>query len=96
MGTVVFPRAPLKLFLTASPETRAQRRYKQLNEKGIDVSLLRLSADIAERDTRDQERAVSPLRPAADAVIIDTSHMGVAEVRAQVEALIRDRCSGLP
>ncbi len=67
MGTVVFPKAALKIFLTASPEERAQRRYKQLKDKGSDVSLAALSREIAERDLRDSTRAVAPLRPAADA-----------------------------
>lgn len=91
MGTVVFPDAHLKLFLTASPSARAERRYKQLIGKGISVSLRRLSADIAERDKRDQERAVSPLRPAPDAVVIDTTALDMGGVRKQALALVRDR-----
>src|SRR5690606_30711386 len=96
MGTVVFPEAPLKLFLTASAEARAERRYKQLKEKGISVSLARLSADIAERDARDQERAVSPLKPARDAVVIDTTALDKQEVRRQVLRLVRDRFPDVP
>lgn len=91
MGTVVFPRAELKLYLTADPQERVRRRYKQLIEKGINVSLSRLSADIAERDHRDQERDISPLRPAADAVVIDTTTAGLEAVRRQVVELVRDR-----
>ena len=91
MGTIVFPDATLKLYLTADPEERANRRYKQLIEKGISVSLSRLSADIAERDRRDQEREISPLRPAPDAVVIDTTTKGLDEVREQVSALVRRR-----
>ncbi len=64
MGTVVFPEADLKIFLTASPEERALRRYKQLKDKGSDVSLPALSREIAERDARDQTRQVAPLKPA--------------------------------
>ena len=88
MGSVVFPDAALKLFLDASAEKRAERRYKQLMEKGIDVNLPRLIEEIAERDQRDRNRAVSPLRPAADAVVIDASEMSVDEVRQQVAGLL--------
>ena len=80
MGTTVFPYALLKVFLTASPEVRAQRRHKQLKEKGFDVNLPRLLGEIRERDTRDAERAASPLKPAADAEILDTSDMNIEEV----------------
>ena len=88
MGTVVFPDAPLKIFLTASPEERAKRRYKQLIEKGISASLATLAQDIAERDTRDAQRAVAPLRPAADAIILDTDTLTIAAVRRHVLDLI--------
>jgi cytidylate kinase len=91
MGTVVFPDARLKLFLTASPSVRAERRYKQLMVKGISVSLPRLSADIAERDKRDQERAVSPLKPAPDAVVLDTTALDMGGVRKRALELVRDR-----
>ena len=84
MGTTVFVDAPLKIFLTASPEQRAKRRYKQLKDKGIGVSLPALSQDIAQRDLRDSQRAVAPLRPAADARILDSSDMTVGEVMATV------------
>lgn len=91
MGTVVFPDAPLKVFLTASPETRAERRYKQLKGKGIDVSLATLLEDIRTRDERDAQRAVAPLRPAPDAEILDTTQLGIAEVEELVKRLMRTR-----
>jgi cytidylate kinase len=80
MGTHVFTEANLKVFLTASPEERAKRRHKQLNDKGIDVSLAALSRDIEERDRRDSERSVAPLRPAEDARILDSSGKSIEEV----------------
>jgi len=80
MGTTVFPDASLKIFLTASAEERARRRYKQLIEKGNNVNLRDLVAEITERDERDMQRSVSPLRPADDAVILDTSSMNIQEV----------------
>jgi len=91
MGTVVFPAAPLKLFLTASAEERAQRRYKQLKQKGMDVSLPQLIAKIHERDVRDYDRSISPLRPATDAVVLDTTTMAIDAVNQKVSALISDR-----
>lgn len=90
MGTVVFPDARLKVFLTASREERAQRRYKQLSEKGIDASLHHILGELAARDARDSERSVSPLRPAVGAVIIDTSGIGIDEVVARVLSLWRE------
>jgi cytidylate kinase len=84
MGTVVFPQADLKVFLTATPEERALRRYKQLKDKGSGVSLPALSREIAERDLRDQTRQVAPLRPAADAVQIDSTGLDIDEVVARV------------
>lgn len=80
MGTTVFPDAQKKLFLTASPEARADRRYKQLSAKGESVDLAELVKDIRERDERDSSRAVSPLRPADDAVVIDSTSMSIDEV----------------
>ncbi|WP_323814650.1 (d)CMP kinase [Cellvibrio sp. NN19] len=80
MGTTVFPGAQKKLFLTASPEARADRRYKQLSAKGESVDLAELVKDIRERDERDSSRAVSPLRPADDAVVIDSTSMSIDEV----------------
>lgn len=84
MGTVIFPDAELKVFLTASAEERAMRRYKQLKEKGFDVKLADLSAEVAARDRRDAERAVAPLRPAVDACVIDSTTLGIDEVVAVV------------
>lgn len=91
MGTVVFPTAELKIFLTASAEVRAERRYKQLKQKGIDVNLARLSEDIAARDRRDKERKVSPLQPASDAIILDTTALDIAAVEESVKALAQER-----
>jgi cytidylate kinase len=96
MGTVIFPDAPLKLFLTANPEERARRRYKQLIEQGISVNLDRLSAEIAERDDRDSKRVASPLKPATDAILLDTTELGIDEVMTKVSALVRDRFAHLP
>jgi cytidylate kinase len=84
MGTVVFPDAALKVFLDASPETRAERRYIQLKNKGLSVSLAALLANIRERDARDRGRAVAPLRQAEGAVLIDSTDMSVDEVLARV------------
>ncbi|MDH3430121.1 MAG: 3-phosphoshikimate 1-carboxyvinyltransferase [Gammaproteobacteria bacterium] len=84
MGTHVFKDAGLKVFLTATPEERAKRRYKQLNDKGIDVSLAALSRDIEERDRRDSERSVAPLRPAEDARILDSSGKSIKDVTRTV------------
>jgi cytidylate kinase len=84
MGTVVFPQAKVKIFLTASAEERAQRRYKQLKEKEISANLAGLQVEIAERDERDSQRAVSPLKPASDAVVLDTSELSIKEVTEQV------------
>ncbi|MGC1456928.1 MAG: (d)CMP kinase [Steroidobacteraceae bacterium] len=95
MGTVVFPYAPLKVFLTASPEERARRRYKQLKDKGSGVSLAALSREIAERDLKDSTRAVAPLRPAPDAHVIDSTNLSIQEVVEQVLALGRS-CSLWP
>ena len=89
MGTVVFPEAELKVFLTASAEERAARRYKQLKDKGSGVSLAALSREIAERDLRDSTRAVAPLKPAPDAHVIDSTGLGIAEVVDRVLALGR-------
>lgn len=80
MGTVVFPDAGLKLFLTASGEERAKRRYKQLREKGLDANLKSLVEEIEARDRRDTQRTVAPLKPAVDAEILDTTSLSVAEV----------------
>lgn len=84
MGTTVFPDATLKIFLTASVEERAQRRYKQLIGKGIDAILPALLRDLKERDRRDSERAISPLKPAEDAIVIDTTDLTIDQVVRQV------------
>ena len=84
MGTTVFPDAKLKVFLTASAEERAKRRHKQLKDKGIDVSLPALSRDIEDRDRRDSERSVAPLRPAEDARLLDSSNQTIDEVTQTV------------
>lgn len=91
MGTVVFPDAQLKIFLTASPEIRAERRYRQLLEKGETASLAGLLDEINARDERDMNRSVAPLRPAEDAVLIDSSHMSIENVLETVQAEARKR-----
>ncbi len=80
MGSVVFPDARLKIFLTASVEERARRRYKQLKDKGIDVSLPALSKDMQERDRRDSERSIAPLRACSDARVLDTTRLSIPDV----------------
>lgn len=84
MGTVVFPDATLKIFLTASPEVRGERRYKQLSQQGISANLAHLIQEIAARDKRDAERAAAPLRPADDAIYIDSSSLTPEEVLAKI------------
>jgi cytidylate kinase len=88
MGTVIFPDAPNKVFLTASAEERAERRYKQLKDKGVSVNLDGLLREILARDARDASRAVAPLRPADDAVRIDTTGLGIDVVVERVLALV--------
>ena len=94
MGTVVFPDASLKIFLTASPEVRAQRRYKQLIEKGIAANLGALSRDLAERDARDANRAVAPLVPAPDSQVLDSSALSVEEVVDRILESWQTKTSG--
>ncbi len=89
MGTVVFPDALLKIFLTASPAERAQRRYKQLKEKGVTANLAALSLEIAERDERDSTRSASPLVASADATMLDTTGMSVDDVIERVLRIAR-------
>lgn len=89
MGTVIFPEAPFKVFLTASAAERAKRRYKQLKEKGLSVTLATLQREIEARDERDASRTVAPLKPAADAVLIDTTGMGIDVVVAKVLAVVQ-------
>lgn len=91
MGTVIFPDAGIKVFLTASADERAQRRHKQLKDKGVSVTLDGLLGEILARDARDANRAVAPLRPAEDAVHIDTTGLGIDAVVARVLALVPAR-----
>ncbi len=91
MGTVVFPAAPLKIYLTASAEERARRRHKQLKDKGLTVNIAGLSQEIRERDWRDSSRPVAPLRPAVDAVILDSTGLTIEQVVDEVLTLARSR-----
>ncbi|MDP9109297.1 MAG: (d)CMP kinase [Pseudomonadota bacterium] len=84
MGTVIFPHAPLKIFLTASAEARAQRRHKQLIDKGFSANIEDLLNDLNERDARDASRAIAPLKPAEGAYLLDTSHLSVEKAVNQV------------
>lgn len=89
MGTVVFPEAPFKFFLTASARERARRRWCELRERGVEAALETVEREIEERDERDRRRAVSPLRPAPDAVVIDTTNRPIEEVVAAMEEVVR-------
>lgn len=91
MGSIVFPAAGLKIFLTATPEERARRRYNQLKQKGLSVSLAALSAEIAERDRRDTTRAVAPLIAVPDAIVVDSTALSIEEVVGRVVELARER-----
>ncbi len=93
IGTVVFPDAEVKVFLTASDDARAQRRHEELMRSGHDVPLEQVLSEIAERDRRDSERDVAPLKPAEDAILLDTSAISLDEVVDQLEALVRVRLS---
>jgi len=93
MGTVVFPGAQVKIFLTASAEERAARRYKQLKEKGVAATLAALSKEIAERDERDTTRTISPLVASEDAVLLDTTGMSIEAVVERVLSVARERLS---
>jgi cytidylate kinase len=95
MGSVVFRDAGLKVFLTASPEERARRRYKQLKEKGLSVNLAALSAEIAERDRRDTTRPVAPLMAVPDAIVVDSTALSIEEVVGRVISLAHVRFPGL-
>jgi len=88
MGTVIFPDAPFKVFLTASAGERAERRHKQLNDKGVSVNFEDLLREIMARDARDAQRTVAPLKPADDAVLIDTTGIGIDDVVARVMDLL--------
>ena len=94
MATVVFPDAELKVFLTADPEIRAQRRYNQLIEKGIDANLRALSRDLRERDERDAKRAVAPLIPAPDSQVLDSSALSIDEVVERIAGWWQERIGG--
>ena len=91
MGTTVFPEAPAKIFLTASVEERAQRRYNQLKQKGIDANFRALSQEIAERDERDASRTASPLRPADDALLLDSSGLTIEQVLQRAKEWLVER-----
>jgi CMP/dCMP kinase len=91
MGTVVFPDAELKIFLTASPEERARRRYSQLKEQGISVNLGDLIKELYERDRRDRERTVAPLKPAEDAILIDTDRLTIEQVVERIVSEIEGK-----
>ncbi len=91
IGTVVFPDAQLKIFLTASVEERARRRYKEMQQKGQQVELAQLAADIAARDKADSERAIGPLRQAEDAILLDTSDMDISQVTEKILQLVQER-----
>ncbi|RXJ73654.1 cytidylate kinase [Veronia nyctiphanis] len=93
MGTVVFPQAEAKIFLDASAEERARRRHNQLQQKGLDVNFDRLLSEIQERDDRDRNRAVAPLRPADDAIVLDSTSLNIEQVLEQALAYIRSRIS---
>ena len=94
MGTVIFPEAALKIYLTASAAERARRRYNQLKDKGLGANLAALSQEIAERDRRDASRPIAPLRPADDAQIIDSTSMSIDAVVARVLELAAERFPG--
>ncbi|HGJ5872921.1 MAG TPA: (d)CMP kinase [Arsenophonus apicola] len=91
MGTVVFPDAPVKIFLDATPEERAQRRMQQLQKKGFDVKLSDLLADIKERDYRDRNRLIAPLVPAKDALILDSTNLSIEGVIEQALAYVKKK-----
>ena len=94
MGTTVFPQAPVKIFLTASAEARAERRYKQLLQKGVAVDMAELIADIKARDDRDINRATSPLKPADDALIVDSTSLSIERVLEIILAKARSTLDG--
>ena len=93
IGTCVLPRADVKIYLTASVKTRAMRRYKELTEKGIACVLEEIEGDIQDRDERDMSREISPLKQAEDAVLLDSSHMNIEEVKGEILRLYREACS---
>ncbi len=91
IGTVVLPKAQVKIYLTASVETRAKRRYEELTEKGQNCELKEIEQDIADRDYRDMHREISPLKQAEDAVLVDSSHMGIEEVVETIKSIYKER-----
>lgn len=91
IGTVVLPKAQVKIYLTASVETRAKRRYDELTEKGQNCDLKEIEQDIADRDYRDMNREISPLKQAEDAVLVDTSNMGIEEVVETIKSIYKER-----
>ena len=91
IGTCVLPNAPLKIFLTASVETRAQRRYQELKEKGQDCNFEDICKDIKERDERDMNRSIAPLKQAEDAILVDSSDMTIKEVTDTIIAFVNER-----
>ncbi len=93
MGTVVFPQAPVKIFLDASAEERARRRYNQLHEKGLNVRFDDLLSEIQQRDDKDRNRPVAPLRPAEDALVLDSTSMSIDEVVEKALQYIESKLS---
>ncbi len=91
IGTVVLPKAQVKIYLTASVETRAKRRYDELTEKGQNCELKEIEQDIADRDYRDMHREISPLKQAEDALLVDSSHMGIEEVVETIKSIYKER-----
>ncbi len=91
MGTVVFPSADLKLYLTASAEIRAERRVNQLKNQGVSANIHKITRDIKERDERDLNRQTAPLKPADDAIIMDTSYLNIEDVCKKIDSLLWDR-----
>lgn len=91
IGTIVLPDAKVKIYLTASSATRARRRYEELTAKGIDCDLKQIEEDIIDRDYRDMHREISPLRQAEDAVLVDSSHMTINEVKNRIISIYRER-----
>ena len=91
MGTVVFPDAPVKIYLTASAEERAKRRQLQLQQQGVDVSLARLLEDIQARDDRDMNRSIAPMKPADDAIVLDSTKLTVQEVLGEILNTLKKR-----
>lgn len=91
IGTVICPRAEVKLFVTASAEVRAERRYQELNAKGAEVSREQVLGDVRERDARDAERSTAPMKPASDAVLLDTSELSIEAALARAVALIEQK-----